>query len=383
VVSSDPGDRPDPALAPGHDPGQAAVAAESSGSPALPEAAFGDRSPSEGFDWAAYVAWLVGRHGTLAAVAEALAAERGHAETQGNIERALRRLRGRGGRDGGTWGLRVLRRFGVPDDVGSRVRWMGQYHTRFTDLPRALCLELLRPWDRPPVSESPARAWVQLGLASVALRGRERERAHEHLRQAERAADGLARLEWLLARSFAISRDEPGEALARVEQAEALLAVLPMEPDDRACYRARCVDHHGWHANVVRRDHTAARALYEALPEHGPPFARVRRDNGLGWSLLRLGDRAGAHACALRAVEAAGDGGSLRLRVMALGLLAATLEGPAAAAVRQRAAAIAERLDDEALRVRLERPPVEAGAETTEAGAETIEAPPEDPENRE
>lgn len=57
----------------------------------------------------------------------------------------------------------------------------------------------------------------------------------------------------------------------------------------------------------------------------------------------------------MRAVEAAGDGGSLRLRVMALGLLAATLEGEAVEAARQRAAAIAERLDDEALRVRIER----------------------------
>lgn len=336
MISSDPGDTPDPAGALGHDPGQA-------------------------FDWGAYVAWLVHRHGTLAAVAEALAAERGHAESQGSIERALRRLRGRGGLDGGSWGLRALRRFGVPDEVDSRVRWMGQYHTRFTDLPRALCLELLRPWDRPPVSESPARAWVQLGLASVALRGRERERAQEHLRQAERAAEGLARLEWQLARSFAISRDAPAEALALVEQAEALVGSLPMHEEDRACYRARCVDHHGWHANVVRRDHAAARALYEALPEHGPPFARVRRDNGLGWSLLRLGDPSGAHACALRAVEAAGDGGSLRLRVMALGLLAATLQGEAAEAVRQRARAIAERLDDEALRVRLERAPAGHG----------------------
>jgi hypothetical protein len=312
----------------------------------------------EGFDWGAYVAWLVARHGTLAAVAEALAAERGHAEEQGSIERALRRLRTRGGRDGGTWGLRVLRRFGMPDDVTSRVRWMGQYHTRFSDLPRALCLELLRPWDRPPVSESPARAWVQLGLAGVALRGREHERAHACLREAKRAAEGVARLEWLLAQSFAISRDDPERARALVEEAEALLAALPptaMDADDRACYRARCVDHHGWHANVVRRDHAAARALYDALPEHGPPFARVRRDNGLGWSLLRLGDREGAHACAVRAVEAAGDGGSLRLRVMALGLLAATLEDEAAAAARRRAAEIAERLDDEALRVRIER----------------------------
>lgn len=309
----------------------------------------------EALDWGAYVAWLVERHGTLAAVAEAIAAERGHVEEQGSIERALRRLRGREGRDGGAWGVRVLRRFGMPDDVTSRVRWMGQYHTRFTDLPRALCLELLRPWDRPPVSESPARAWVQLGLAGVALRGREHERAREHLRQAERAAEGLSRLEWLLAQSFATSGDEPEAARALVEEAEGLLATLPMSADDRACYRARCVDHHGWHANVVRKDHAAARALYEALPPDGPPFARVRRDNGLGWSLLRLGDCEGAHACAVRAVEAAGDGGSLRLRVMALGLLAATLEGAEAEAARGRARAIAEQLDDEELRVRLER----------------------------
>ncbi len=318
------------------------------------------RDPGQGLDWGAYVAWLVERHGTLAAVAEALAAERGHVEEQGSIERALRRLRGRGGRDGGTWGVRVLRRFGMPDDVTSRVRWMGQYHTRFSDLPRALCLELLRPWDCPPVSESPARAWVQLGLAGVALRGREPEHARACLRQAERAAEGLSRVEWLLAQSFATSREAPERALALVEQAEATLATLPMSADDLACYRARCVDHHGWHANVVRKDHAAARALYEALPEHGPPFARVRRDNGLGWSLLRLGDRAGAHACAVRAVEAAGDGGSLRLRAMALGLLAATLEGEAAAAAQRRAAEIAERLDDEALRVRIERKRFEA-----------------------
>lgn len=347
MISSERGDTPAGAAAHGQDPGQAS-------------------DPGQAFDWGIYLAWLVEQHGTLAAVAEALAAERGHAEEQGSIERALRRLRGRGGRDGGTWGLRVLRRFGMPDDVTSRVRWMGQYHTRFTDLPRALCLELLRPWDRPPVSESPARAWVQLGLASVALRGREHERAHECLQRAERAADGLSRLEWLLARSFAISREEPEPAHALVEEAEGLLATLPMSADDRACYRARCVDHHGWHANVVRRDHAAARALYEALPEDGPPFARVRRDNGLGWSLLRLGDRDGAHACAVRAVEAAGDGGSLRLRVMALGLLAATLEGTAAEAARRRAAAIVEQLDDEALRVRIERRASEATGEADE-----------------
>lgn len=301
------------------------------------------------------MAWLVERHGSLAAVAEALAAQRGYAEAQGSIERGLRRLRTRGARDGGIWGLRALRAFGVPDDVDSRVRWMGQYHTRFSDLPRSICLELLRPWDRPPVSESPLRAWVQLGLAGVALRGREREQAGEHLRQAERAAAGLSRLEWLLAQVFWLGRDGLHQAEALMSEAEGLTESLPMSDDDRACYRARCVDHRGWVHNRIERDHATARDLYAALPREGPPFARVRRDNGLGWSLLRLGDTEGARACARRAIEAAGDGGSLRLRVMALSLLAATVEGDEAKAVRRRAAEIAERLDDEVLRVRLAR----------------------------
>lgn len=315
------------------------------------------RDPGQPFDWGDYVAWLVERNGSLAAVAEALAAQRSHAEAQGSIERALRRLRTRGAKDGGVWGHRALRAFGLPDDVDSRVRWMGQYHTRFSDLPRELCLELLRPWDRPPISESPLRAWVQLGLAGVALRGRERDPAREHLRQAERAADGLSRLEWLLAQIFVAGRSGVDQSPPLLAEAEQLTEHLPMSDDDRACYRARCVDHHGWVHNVIRRDHRAARDLYAALPTEGPPFARVRRDNGLGWSLLKLGDPEGARACARRAIEAAGDGGSLRLRVMALGLLAATLDGDEADAVRQRATAIAERLDDEVLRVRIRRQP--------------------------
>lgn len=301
------------------------------------------------------MAWLVERHGTLAAVAEALAARRSYEDAVSSVERALRRLRDRGSRDGGVWGQRALRAFGMPEDVDSRVRWMGQYHTRFVDLPRSLCLELLRPWDRPPVSESRARAWVQLGLASVALRGRERDLAGEHLRAAESAAVGLARIEWNLAQAFLLGRDEIDRGLRLVEAAGSMMETEPMSEHDAACYRARWVDHLGWYDNVVRRDHEAARARYAALPEHGPAFARVRRDNGLGWSLLKLGDRAQARVCARRSIEAAGDGGSLRLRVMALSLLAATLAGDEADAVRARAAAITARLQDEELRVRLER----------------------------
>ena len=53
--------------------------------------------------WDRYVAWLVDEHGTLAAVADRLAAARGYAEGVETVERALRRLRQRGTLDGGAW----------------------------------------------------------------------------------------------------------------------------------------------------------------------------------------------------------------------------------------------------------------------------------------
>ena len=65
---------------PGHEPGQGGDA---------------------GFSWDDYVAWLVSLHGSLAGAAERLSALRGYKEDVGTIERALRRLRARGQRDGG------------------------------------------------------------------------------------------------------------------------------------------------------------------------------------------------------------------------------------------------------------------------------------------
>src|SRR5205807_7244762 len=94
-----------------------------------------------------------------------------------NIERALRRLRGRGQRDGGVWGQRLVRRFGVQRAVTERVRWMGLYHSPFNDLPLSLCLDQLRLWDRPPIAETRARVWIELGYASCALRQRRQDTA--------------------------------------------------------------------------------------------------------------------------------------------------------------------------------------------------------------
>ncbi|MEN0064289.1 MAG: hypothetical protein AAGA48_19220 [Myxococcota bacterium] len=311
--------------------------------------------PDDGpFDWGSYVRWLVGTHGTLSAVAIRLAQLRGFAEDAQSIERALRRLRSRGQRDGGSWGQRCVRVFGVPKSITERVRWMGHYHSRFTDLPRSVCLELLRPWLFPPVAESPARAWVQLGLASVALRGRFVVEADEHLRQAEPVARDAARAEALLVRAFIEHRRRPQRVPLILEEAESEIADLPAG-DDRACLWARLIDQRGYEFNVRQRDPAQALALYESLPTVGPPFALVRRHNGIGWSSLQLGDRDAAVAHARRSVEQSGDAGSLRLRVMALNLLARALDNDEGQMARARALAIASRLEDEALRVRLVR----------------------------
>ncbi|MBX2797138.1 MAG: hypothetical protein KTR31_05705 [Myxococcales bacterium] len=306
------------------------------------------------FDWHGYVAWLVASHGTLAAVANRLAETRSHTEDVESIERGLRRLRKRATRDGGSWGMRCLRTFGLPKGIEGRVRWMGHYHSRFTDLPRSVCLDLLRPWERPPIAESPARAWVQLGRASVALRGRYILEAEEHLARAEPVAVGAARAEALLVRAFVDSRRNPSAVADRLDEAEPQIAALPND-DDRACLWARLVDQRGYELNVRQRRPDAAAPLYEALPGVGPPFAMVRRHNGLGWCALHLGDRDQAVEHARASVTHSGDAGSLRLRVMALNLLARALGGEEGERTRVRALAIAGRLEDEALRVRLLR----------------------------
>jgi hypothetical protein len=69
---------------------------------------------------------------------------------------------------------------------------------------------------------------------------------------------------------------------------------------------------------------------------------------------LLLGEREQARTHAITSVRAAGDAGSLRMRAMALNLLAACSEGDAVREAKQRALAIARQLEDEALLVRFE-----------------------------
>ena len=315
-----------------------------------------DPGHAAGFTWADLLATLVESHGTMTAVAWRLV-ELAPGDDVASVERALRRLRTRGQQDGGVWGQRLLRTFGVPASVESRVRWMGLYHSPFADLPLALCLDQLRLWDRPPVSSSRARVWLHLGYASCGLRQRYAA-AGESLARAEAALVGLAghddaRLEaHLIAAFLASQRGEPVHP--RLGAAERLLAAAELAPDDAACFHARLADQKAYQLNRAG-DHAAARGVYAALPTRDVhPFASYRRDAGLAFGCHRLGDRDEALRLAVRACEHAGDGGYTRLRAMGL-LLIATIQGePAGAAARGRARAIATRLADDELLARIE-----------------------------
>lgn len=298
------------------------------------------------------MSWLVAQHGSLAAVAQRLAALRAWKDDAGSIERGLRRLRARGQRDGGSWGSRALLAFGLPDAATARARWMGAYHSRFTDLPLPVCEDLLRLWDRPPVSGAPeSAAFLALSQATCALRRQDRASAAPHLQRARSAARGApadARAELALISAFFASD------ISLLEPVPALLDE-PMGADDRACLHARLVDQLAY-AHNQRRDYRASEALYRTIPDDSPPFALSRRANGLAY--LRHKQRRPDEAAALarEAASHAGDGGHLRIRGMALSMLARVLGSPAGDEPLRRALAIARSLEDESLRLRFSRP---------------------------
>jgi hypothetical protein len=309
------------------------------------------------FTWDEYVAGLVEEHGSLAAVALKLVELRGFVDDTESVERGLRRLRTRGQLEGGDYGRRLLAAFGMPESIEHRVRWMGMYHSRFTDLPSSLCREQLRLWDRPPLSESRARIWIQLGFTTLALRDREQEAAEVHLHQARGAAahaSPTARVELALVGAYCASqRRERARALALLDEAGALLESADAGADDRACLHARWIDQRAFLLNnpeaTEQPDPRGALALYERIPLEVPPFARCRRENGLAFARWRLGERERALAHAEAACRAAGDGGSLRLRVMALKMLSRIQGGEEGERTRQRAVSIARLLEDQEL----------------------------------
>lgn len=319
----------------------------------------GQTSGQPGLSWSDLISDLVEQHGSLAAVAWKLV-EHASGDDVASIERALRRLRGRGQHDGGVWGQRVLRVFGVPQAIETRLRWMGLYQSPFNDLPLALCLDQLRVWDRPPVSSSRARVWIQLGYASCSLRQQRFDEASGHTAQASAALAGLdhhydiARVEALLIDAYIASRRRDDAAVdALLDRVAPLLSDLA--PADAACCGARLVDQRAYQLNR-RGDHEAARALYAALPDADThPFASYRRDAGRAFGELAAGHRREALRLAEQACRHAGDGGYVRLRAMGLLLVARILGTPDGDAALARARSIADRLDDAELRGRCEK----------------------------
>ncbi len=329
----------------------------------------GHDSGQAGFDWADYIDHLVAISGSLVAVADKLCASRGYKDDIGSVERALRRLRTRKTAPGGTWGTRVVALFGLPTAIDERVRQLGQYHSRLAELPVSMCEDLVRVWDKPPITEARAgRAWLAVARASIALRLAQLDdaiaivdRARADLSSAPgtsasgTSASGVvgtplpARIEAILIRAYVASRTNLAAVPALLDETAPLIDRVD-DPHDRACLRARLADHRAYELNQ-RGDHAAAEAIYRAMPDEGPTFARTRRANGIAYARWKRGEPDAAQF-ALAAIEHAGDGGHLRGRAMALRNYARIASDADAQA---RAVAIAQHLEDETLLGRFRR----------------------------
>ncbi len=144
------------------------------------------------FTWADYIArWVTDRGGWLALADELIhrAGDRIEiVQDPQTVERGLRRLARRDHRPGGQYGRWMLRFFGFTTPVEEWLKWMGQYHTRFADLPCALRLEQLVLWNRPPIAESPLACWLHVGIASAQLTRLDLAACEHALQHAERLA---------------------------------------------------------------------------------------------------------------------------------------------------------------------------------------------------
>lgn len=310
----------------------------------------------DAFTWGQYVMGLRDQYGGWTDLVNALQ-EWGRGRDQalstadpGTVERGLRRLADRGQAPGDKYGRLLLRAFGLPPGIRDWSRVMGQYHSRVSDLPVALRTEQLLRWNRPPISETPAAAWVHVALASVAHREHRLDDSKVEWEKARRVskAEVTAKLEVAVfgARLASDLGDLTLES-ALVEEAWRLLDDSDVTPADVACYRARLVDQQAWRVSRSwRADPECLRealALYDGLQAEGvPPFAAFRREHGRAWCLWRLGNSPAALAACRAALAHAGDGGFVRLRVLSIELQA-EIFGPSAETERLRARAVALR----------------------------------------
>ncbi len=321
-----------------------------------------DLAPPVGFDWGTYVLAFVEEHGGWAALCDELLRRAAGAEDfpfdPQVIEKGVRRLAKRGNKTGGQYGRWMIRHFGIPSSLARWAQWMGQLHSRFSDLPSSLRWEQLSLWDRPPVTESRTAAWIHVGMASVLLRMQADADAARRLAMAERGAPqaGIAcRIEVALLRAKLCT--DGGERAASellFDQVQGWLDSAELSDDDRRCYHARLVGQRAYHLTRAiaggAEDLRGALALFDSIADEPfLPFAAFRKCNGLAYCHWKLGDPALGQRFAQLAEQHAGDGGFVRFRIMALNLLARMLPDAEGAAVRTRAERLAKLLEDEDL----------------------------------
>ncbi|MCB9596489.1 MAG: hypothetical protein H6719_27445 [Sandaracinaceae bacterium] len=309
--------------------------------------------------WAQLVhAWRDRAGGWVPLAEELLRRGGGRSELPDNletIERGLRRLAARGHASGGQYGRWLERFFGTPPEIEGWLRWLGQYHSRFADLPVSLRRRQLEHWDQPPLNEAAAGVWLDLGMASVGFRlddeavlGARLDRARRKLDRASAAA----RLEHALLRARV---DDPDGAW--LDAAAAGLDDPALGVEDAACYRARHVDATAYRRMREGASFAEGRALYASIPaDTAIPFVDFRRALGLAYCDWKAGDVDAGLRAALAAADHAGDGGYVRLRAMAFNLASRIATGDRAAELADRARVLSERLEDEELRARVERP---------------------------
>ncbi len=318
--------------------------------------------PPAGLTWAEYVdRWVTDCGGWLPLADQLIHRATGAVDVPldpQTVERGLRRLARRHHQAGGQYGRWLVRFFGFTSPIEQRVRWLGNHHSRFADLPSSIRLELLTLWDRPPVAESPLVAWIHLGIASAHHAQGDRAAATHWLGLADRqrhTAGAGADVEAELLRAQ-LDLDDGAHGAARDRHAwiAERLRAAPLPSVHAACYLARLHDQRA----RLEPDHAARRAIYAAIPDVDVAYVRHLRSVGLAYCTWKLGDVAEAARLAQQAVDAAGDGGLVRLRVSGLNLLSRVLPTDEAARVNARAQRMAEALQDEELmrRVRQSAP---------------------------
>ncbi len=319
-------------------------------------------SPPVGFSWEAYVLAFVDQHGGWAALCDELLRRAVGADDFPSdpqvVDKGLRRLSKRGNKTGGQYGRWMIRYFGIPSSLSQWAQWMGQLHSRFSDLPSSLRFEQLSLWDRPPVTESRLAPWIHVGMAYVLLRMQENEDAQRRLGMAERGAEqagAACRMEVALLRAKLFTDEgRRSESEALFDAVQRWLESEELSTEERRCYHARLVGQRAFHLTRPTpgqpEDLRGALTLFESIADEPfLPFVAFRKCNGLAYCQWKLGSPELGQHWARLAEQHAGDGGFVRFRIMALNLLSRMLGETDGGPVRARAERLARLLEDEDL----------------------------------